>query len=206
MQFINSVLVIFATVAVSSTIAQQEQGVRGQRGLQSGNGNGNGGGMGNGMMGNGNGNVDEDGNDNGNGNGMMGMMGMGGNSTATMGMLGMGMMGGRGSAIDPDTFVDSMCTADPCGLVGETTGVLVCRTVGERTFTKCIDSEESIEGDVCGCCDEECPEACTTGCENNRVVGGVLVEKTRRNGAVRSSCVSPLDSVTLLLKANTTCL
>lgn len=270
MQFINSILVLLSAAVISSTIAQQDQGVRGQRYLQTGT---VGGGMGSNMMGNGNGNGNAMGNGNGNANGMgMNTMGMGGNSTMGMGgnstmpmvsnggsanedargngmgmmgtgnrngtsnrigagnvngnakgsangnggmgmgivkkssnMMGMNMMGMcGGSQIDPDDFVDSMC-ADTCGLVGDTIGVLVCRTVGERTFSKCIDTEEGIDTDVCGCCDEECPSACDTSCDNDGANDGVLVERTRRNGSVRFNCVSPADSITMQLSANTTC-
>lgn len=131
------------------------------------------------------------GNSNGQRGGILGGRGMG---------MGRGM--GGGSPIDPDLLVDSTC-ADACGLMGDDIGVLVCRTIGDRTFSTCIDTEEGLASDVCGCCEDECPTACTT--SDCGVTGGVLVEKARRNGDVRSKCVSPLDSVTMLLRNNTVC-
>lgn len=112
--------------------------------------------------------------------------------------------GGRGSLIDPDTFVDSMCT-NPCGLIGESFGVLVCRTIGDRSFSACIDTEESTETDVCGCCKDMRPTVCTSKCDDEDPAGGVLLKTIRRNGSSKYDCVSSLDSVTMQLHANTTC-
>eukprot|EP00545_Synedropsis_sp_CCMP1620_P012433 CAMPEP_0119014712 /NCGR_PEP_ID=MMETSP1176-20130426/10263_1 /TAXON_ID=265551 /ORGANISM="Synedropsis recta cf, Strain CCMP1620" /LENGTH=169 /DNA_ID=CAMNT_0006967935 /DNA_START=81 /DNA_END=590 /DNA_ORIENTATION=+ len=135
-----------------------------------------------------------------------------GRNNGGMGMQGVprhggmkGMMGG----FTPDAdFVPTGCTGAEgiCGLMGPDTGILVCRTFGERSFKTCIDPEESIgAGDVCGCCGEDCPlqTECKTSCDV--VPGGVLVNKTRRNGRVEARCVSPLDAVTLLLRNNAVC-
>mmetsp|Transcript_2710 Transcript_2710/g.4382 ORF Transcript_2710/g.4382 Transcript_2710/m.4382 type:complete len:179 (-) Transcript_2710:55-591(-) len=177
MKFINAALVILSVAVAPAAFAQDTAGVRGQSGTQAPkSGDGS----------------------------MMGGMRGGGMKGGMMGRRGGGMKG-SGGLIDESLLVDSTCT-DSCGLLGEDTGVLVCRTIGDRSFNKCIDAEEGIESDVCGCCDDEvCPTGCTTSCENDGITGGVLVVKTRRNGRVQSRCVSPLDSVTMLLRNNTKC-
>ena len=121
---------------------------------------------------------------------------------------GYGMLGGMygGELFNTLNFTTIDC-AEPqlCGLRGNETGILVCRTFKERyslhMFALCADEEKGLDGDDCGCCDEACPTECTTPCENEE--GLVLMaydeypEKTR--------CVSPLDSVTNQLRGRLVC-
>lgn len=53
-------------------------------------------------------------------------------------------------------------------------GVFVCRTVYQRltgnstSYATCIDPEKSVDGDVCGCCEEDggvCPKPCECACD-----------------------------------------
>lgn len=112
-----------------------------------------------------------------------------------------------GGRFDDDDFIDVQCgagvTAETCGLVGNETGTLVCRTRSRNNSTRpvCAANDEGIAGDVCGCCGETCPLPCTSPC--TEVTGGVLIASVRN--ANKTRCVSPSDSVTLQLKGRRIC-
>lgn len=100
--------------------------------------------------------------------GMMGGNNKGGMMGGMMGgMFGGGMFGGR---FDDADFIPVQCddsvTLEPCGLVGNETGVMVCR-MGRNDSTRsvCVDADEGVAGDTCGCCGEACPAPCTVACD-----------------------------------------
>merc|ERR1712032_1568321 len=90
------------------------------------------------------------------------------------------------------------CDVDttPCKGCHETEGFFVCRAFGKghkhhhemefgdlkegKEVSMCITAEKGLEGDMCGCCGGECPEACTFACEFEGKDGtmheGVLVD------------------------------
>lgn len=95
-----------------------------------------------------------------------------------------------------------------CGLFQNETGVLACREFGGKWWwwskpsqhTLCMPEEFANDDDTCGCCDGNCPVACTATCVG-KVDGvedspGVLLNYTRTG---KTRCVSGPDSVTLQL-------
>lgn len=96
-----------------------------------------------------------------------------------------------------------------CGLFGRpdrnSTGVLVCRSFLQYTFPVCINKEDSINTDTCGCCEQSCPEPCTTSCVEGEDSVLISLPGHKRKVNVRE-CVTPLQSITAQLSEQAKCI
>lgn len=114
-------------------------------------------------------------------------------------------------------FVTIDCKEEPrnqCGVFGrddesKAVGVLVCRSFFKYSFTVCIDKDDGIDNDICGCCEEPCPESCDTLCsmvEGGEEDGVLISTPSHRGKGNVTECVTRLQSITAQLSKQAECI
>jgi len=144
--------------------------------------------------------------------------------------------GGRGGGGGPDgcdtqmmrifgepPFETKDCSGSgaPTCATREGPGEFVCRTLNNPLVasdsvqvTKCINPEEAVADDTCGCCGE-CPEPCPCACTLFDGTDGVLVQPNRpvdeangpemAQGGGRSPCVPAANAMSMVASERATC-